>query len=260
MTRVLAAATNNFIVHDTWLQRRTPGMLALRRRDVVMTDSGLDCDTFNIVCRARWSTEAQARIGIRRVLDHFGARPFSWWLGDGDVPANLAALLIDEGLHAAESELIMVADPRAVVSGEASQLRIRRIRSREELRAFAAIAAANWNPPDANVIDYYERVAGAALQGDCPQRFYSGYENDTPVATAELTISGRTAGLYNVATLRPFRRRGYGTAMTLRPLLDAKRLGARRVILQASEEGAPVYRRIGFEALATVTEYKSRRQ
>ena len=65
-------------------------------------------------------------------------------------------------------------------------------------------------------------------------------------------------GLYNIATLAAHRRRGYGSALTLAPLLEARRVGVSTAVLQAAPDGVGVYRRIGFEAFGEITEYKPR--
>jgi ribosomal protein S18 acetylase RimI-like enzyme len=79
---------------------------------------------------------------------------------------------------------------------------------------------------------------------------------DRPVATAELTASGGIAGLYNISTIESYRRRGIGTALTLRPLLDARDAGFRTGFLQAAAAGVGMYTRIGFQRFGDITEYK----
>ena len=49
-----------------------------------------------------------------------------------------------------------------------------------------------------------------------------------------------------VATLPSARRRGFGAAITLAALLDGRNLGYRIGVLQSSDQGFPVYRRMGF--------------
>ena len=63
-------------------------------------------------------------------------------------------------------------------------------------------------------------------------------------------------GLYNISTVAAERRKGVGTAMTLRPLLDAREQGYRTGVLQAAPEGVGVYARVGFEPFGEITEYK----
>src|SRR5262245_53084939 len=105
------AADENFVVHASWAHRRTAGMRVSDELGVVLTDSGLACDTFNIACRARLSV-SQAPQRIQAALTFFrqAGRLFSWWVGPGDQPSHLGELLVDAGLLRAESELAMVAD------------------------------------------------------------------------------------------------------------------------------------------------------
>lgn len=137
-----------------------------------------------------------------------------------------------------------------------SGLEIRRVRSTEELRDFACLNAALWMPPDDNVMRFYELAALVLLDKGSALRFHVGYFNATRVATAELTVGGGVVGLYNISTVEPYRRRGFGTAMTLQPLLDARAEGYRTAVLQAAPDGVGVYRCVGFESFGQITEYK----
>jgi GNAT superfamily N-acetyltransferase len=68
----------------------------------------------------------------------------------------------------------------------------------------------------------------------------------TPVTCALVSITGTTAGIYNVGTPPEFRRRGYGAALTWAAIEEGVRRGCDHSILQASDMGAPVYRAMGF--------------
>jgi predicted acetyltransferase len=57
-------------------------------------------------------------------------------------------------------------------------------------------------------------------------------------------------------SVEAYRRRGVGTAMTLRPLLDARDSGLRTGVLQAAAEGVSIYARIGFKPFGHIAEYK----
>ena len=251
------AADENLATHFTWVQARTAGMRAVLEDDLVRTECGMDCDTFNAVCRARLSPDNADR-RIREAAAWFGERPFSWWVGPGDAPADLGSRLGGAGLSAAETELAMaVSLPGLRTDGAPSgNFEIRRVRTASELSDFARVNASNWSPPDENVVRFYERAAPLLLGPGSPIRLYVGYAGDAAVASAELTVAGGVAGLYGISTLEAHRRRGYGTAMTLRPLLDARDEGVETAILQASAAGAPVYERIGFREFGGITEYK----
>lgn len=253
------AANENLAVHFTWVQQRTPGMRVMVSDDLVLTDSGLPCDTFNAISRARLDAYT-APERIRWAIDYFAkaARPFSWWLSPGDQPNDLPHQLQIAGLEHAESELGMAADLERLILCDLSPegLEIRRVRTLTELADFAKIVAANWSPPDAELICFYELAAPVLLQQDSALWLYVGYLGETPVATSELTVGGGVGGLYNICTLITHRRRGFGAALSLQPLLDARLQGYQTAILQASDEGARVYRRLGFEPFGQITEYK----
>jgi predicted GNAT family acetyltransferase len=117
------------------------------------------------------------------------------------------------------------------------------------LRTFARLLASNWQPPSKSVEAFYAAAEPCVLGEDARLRFYLGYIGSEPVATAELTLSDAVAGLYNIATLEPYRRQGIGAAMTFRPLLDALAVGYRTAVLQAAPAGVNVYARLGFREI-----------
>ena len=76
-----------------------------------------------------------------------------------------------------------------------------------------------------------------------------------PVATGTGWLTGSTLGLYNIATLPDARGRGVGRAVTARLMdLGAER-GSTEAVLHASEEGRPVYERLGFVEVCTVPQH-----
>jgi N-acetylglutamate synthase len=83
-------------------------------------------------------------------------------------------------------------------------------------------------------------------------RVYVGYADALPVTAGLGMVTGRTIGVYNIATVPAARRRGYGAGMTMRIVDDAVAEGCDVAILQASDMGKPTYERLGFR---TVVEY-----
>ena len=63
-------------------------------------------------------------------------------------------------------------------------------------------------------------------------------------------------GQYNICTLAAYRGRGFGSALTLRPLLDAREEGHSTGILQAAPGAVSIYARVGFAPFGRYTEYK----
>jgi GNAT superfamily N-acetyltransferase len=186
------------------------------------------------------------------------SRPFSWWVGPADRPANLGELLRAASLDAAESELAMAANLEALVepAEHPPGLRIDRARTPEQLWDYAAVNAANWDPPDPEVLRFYAAAVPVLLAADSPIWLSVGYLGERPVAASELTVGGGVAGLDGISTRAADRRRGFGTAMTLRLLLDARAAGDHTAVLQAAPDGVGVYVRRGFTPTGRYTEYK----
>jgi ribosomal protein S18 acetylase RimI-like enzyme len=80
---------------------------------------------------------------------------------------------------------------------------------------------------------------------------FVAYLGAEPVACAMTLVSHRVAGVFYVATVEHARRRGLGDALTRRAARAGFEMGAEAAWLGASEMGAGLYRRIGFEALGS---------
>ena len=256
---IAECADANFAAHASWALKALPAAQVIDDAGLVLTDSGLPCDTFNIVCRTRLGPHDAPR-RVESVVAHFAEarRGFSWWVGPGDRPADLGQQLEQAGLEPAESELDMAVDLDALpgIDLAPNGLSIRRANSPEQVREYARINAANWSPPDLLVVEFYARAAPVILDPASPLWLYLGYVDGVAVATAELTVGGGVVGLYGISTLAAYRRRGYGSALTARPLQDAREAGQQIAILQAAPDGVGVYRRLGFQEFGQIREYK----
>lgn len=70
-----------------------------------------------------------------------------------------------------------------------------------------------------------------------------------PLATAQVLLSHGIAGIYWVGTVADARGKGLGEAVTRAVTERAFECGAGAVTLQASPQGEPIYRRLGFETI-----------
>jgi GNAT superfamily N-acetyltransferase len=78
---------------------------------------------------------------------------------------------------------------------------------------------------------------------------YVGYTDGRPVTAGLGVRTGRTIGVYNIATIESARRRGHGAAMTMRIVDDGAAAGCDVAVLQASSMGQPIYERLGFRTV-----------
>ena len=93
----------------------------------------------------------------------------------------------------------------------------------------------NDNPDSRRTLDTLGRHDPHRREG--PWVRFAGVFEGRPVASSGLILAGGIAGVYNVATLPAFRRRGFGGAMTHAAMRHARRLGYRVAVLGTSDLG-----------------------
>jgi ribosomal protein S18 acetylase RimI-like enzyme len=75
------------------------------------------------------------------------------------------------------------------------------------------------------------------------------YLDGAPVSAAQAILSHGVAGIYWVGSAPEARKRGLGEACTRQVGNAAFERGARCVVLQASQQGEPIYRRMGYREI-----------
>jgi ribosomal protein S18 acetylase RimI-like enzyme len=90
---------------------------------------------------------------------------------------------------------------------------------------------------------------------DSPAQFYAVRRNGMIVATSACYLGDGIAGIYCVSTLPEERGKGLGAHATAEPLRLAAKQGYGVGILQSSEAGYAVYKRLGFADFGKVPFY-----
>jgi ribosomal protein S18 acetylase RimI-like enzyme len=257
-TSLLAASEVNRIAF--WSPYgRGQGCTLYTAPDVVWFYSGIQDPLFNGVI---WAEMERDAVGgtvdrLHAEIDAHGV-PALWWVGPRSRPRDLGALLEGRGLELAGETPGMAVDLRSMDDrpGTAAGLTVRQVTDRQTRALWARVAAVGTGFSEDAVETIVRLEAGLGDDAQYrAQRRYIGYLDDTPVATSALVLEGGVAGVYGVATLPQARRRGIGTQMTLAPLLEAREMGYRVGILQASSMGHAIYERIGFRDVCTYRIY-----
>jgi GNAT superfamily N-acetyltransferase len=86
------------------------------------------------------------------------------------------------------------------------------------------------------------------------RRFLLRIDGEPMASSALLPGSPRSglAGIFCVGTLERVRGQGLGTVITQAAMDAAQNTGTRVAVLQASEQGRPVYERLGFDTVASI--------
>jgi GNAT superfamily N-acetyltransferase len=228
---------------------RVPGALVAHDGGVLLVASGLPIRIFNAVMIERDTATAEAIADAVATLRE-RAVPFVVHLrrraDDRFVPAVKRLGLELPADHAPMPGMAM---PLPAGRARATPgLDIRQVVDAAGQEDHVLTSAAGFGAPPDSIrpwigTDMWERP-GVAM--------YVGYVDDNAVTTGVGIVSGRTIGIYNVATIPSARKRGFGTAITHRIAADGEAAGCDVAALQASNMGRPVYEQLGYR---TVAEY-----
>jgi len=165
--------------------------------------------------------------------------------------------LIQAGLEAEAPETAtpgMVAFPidrDAIAKQTVPELDIQRVTDAVGIDAHRQTATAGFGADPAVA----QGTVCANLLGRPDCVIYVGYADGDPVVSGLGWRTGRTIGVYSIATIPSARRRGYAAAMTARVVADGALAGCDAAALQASEMGRPIYKRLGFRTVITYDVY-----
>lgn len=98
-------------------------------------------------------------------------------------------------------------------------------------------------------VDLLAQLLTPTVLGLPAVRSYAGEVSGEAVVTAVSVTVLDMVGIFNVATLAAYRRRGYAAAVTARAFQDGLRAGATCGWLQSSDAGYGVYERLGFSTI-----------
>jgi hypothetical protein len=128
-------------------------------------------------------------------------------------------------------------------------LRIEEVRDEAGLRAFEVAIVRGFGSSDPE-LQQPGAVFGPDILGDARVRLWVGWEEDRPVSAAAAFVAAGINDVTLVGTVPEARRRGYGAALTWRATLADPTLPA---LLLSTDEGRPVYERMGYLPLFRFT-------
>ena len=226
-----------------------------RAGGVVTILTGLPMDWFNqVLIEREEATAAGVLAGVARARvrgDHFVVR-LREGIDDRFIPTLTRAGLAPAGEETSTPGMVAFPiDHDAIAEHAAPELEIRRVTDAAGIDAHRQAVTAGFGSDPA-----------VALGSACPDLLdrpecvvYVGYADGDPVVSGMGWRTGRTIGVYSIATIESARRRGYGAAMTARVVADGVAAGCDVAALQASEMGRPIYERLGFRTVVRYTAY-----
>jgi ribosomal protein S18 acetylase RimI-like enzyme len=221
---------------------QAPGQRRMRWEDVWAADAGSACAYLNSATLQRPITDQQTADLVQRLEAFYaGGTGGPWLLWSAWPTPDLQA----HGMSLVGHPPLMVR-----LSGDSAvpfspDLRIVEVGDDAQLRDFERVFVDAYPIPELQPYGA-QRIFDSRILG-APFHAWVGYVDASPVAVAATYVGEHAVGVYMVATLPQFRGRGYGAALTLRAAQADATLPAE---LQASDDGQPVYLRLGFQVVA----------
>ena len=255
----LRAAIRDDLVRSGLRRRGTPGEVVVRTDELLAYRCDVASADVNAVVGAHLGEGDAADAAIDRIVAWYGGRPFLWWLGEDDTPADLGTRLDRHGVIFLDEIPGMAMDLATLTAAAESppELTVEPVLDGEAMTAFHDVLVQGF--PE----DFADGTSGAAIgaasrrvaaetgyrePGGLPTRWI-GRADGVVVTTTRLHTAAGVAGIYAVITATDARRRGYGEAITRHVLTVARDAGFRVATLQASTAGRGIYERIGFREL-----------
>jgi GNAT superfamily N-acetyltransferase len=252
---LVALEHENWIAYVTGVVTCTSRAVVTRANGVVSVMTGLPMDWFNqVLIEGEEATPTSVLAGVAQARE--GGHHFVVRLREG-IDDRFIPTLIQAGLAPAGEETStpgMVAFPidlDAIAKQSVPELNIQQVTDAAGIDAHRQTATAGFGAEPA--LAEGSVCANLLDRPDCV--VYVGYADGDPVVSGLGWRSGRTIGVYSIATIAPARRRGYGAAMTARVVADGALAGCDVAALQASEMGRPIYERLGFRTVITYDAY-----
>lgn len=251
MSDELTAAVEENLLQalDVWA-RASAGGEVCQEEGFLLASSRVPIRSFNNVLLTR--TPVNSRALHSQIKAYFERRgvPFRLRVREA-IAASADEVLVECGLRRKGGIPSLVLAPVSGERGAIAPLEIRRVADRQTLRQHVEVVAAgfDWSP------DMLSQVFSEALLHNGSWRGYVGYVEGRLVASSQLITTNGVAGIYYVATLDEFRRRGFGEAMTRHALHEGAAAGCTMASLQASPLGQPIYERMGFRQVSYYRTY-----
>ncbi|GAA2155558.1 acetyltransferase (GNAT) family protein [Humibacillus xanthopallidus] len=251
MTDPRVSAVEDNLVAQFRLVARSGVVAALPDDDVVAYISDVKFPLFNAITGARFAA-GTATARTTELVDAYVDRglPFLWWATPSHLTPETDAVLRSRGIEPSPEPGMHVPLRGPVDTGVPRDgLEIVETGPSPEV---VDVMTAGFGFPDV-VADPLLRVFGA-FGPDVAFHALARLDG-VAVGVGSVFVTGRTAGIYNIATVESARRRGIGYAVTATLMNIARERGCTEAVLMASVMGRPTYERLGFVEVCQTPQY-----
>lgn len=240
-----AAANSTF---DMW---KALGVRLIETESYTVIHSGIPYDMFN---RAVVQDPIAFNLAeIDPISASFDGMPHSWVMRTSGRDAEFANIFCERGFAPLGVFTGMMLDLRFSPTVPSDDYEIELLSHDASLCGLETIFRDAWCWPDGALKHFMELHAKSLSQSPAPfihfQLTPAGSTALRPASVGTLLLDGHVVGLYNIATHRFARGRGYASALITRMLDEAKKRGHTHACLLAFPGVERLYARLGFETV-----------
>ncbi len=211
--------------------------------------SGLDYGVFNIALLTEPAIDGQLESRLRDISRYFRERTLRWsfWLCEDLVGSarlrEARHLLADFGMRSISNPPGMLAPAFLPPARPLPRIEMRAVADASTRGAFAEITSLCFDIP--YLVSRAVYLREQAWQ--CGYEGFVGYVDGKPVTIVAMVAAAGAIGVYSLATLPSYRRFGYGESLLRLAAGEvSRRTGISKFVLQSTEAGYKIYKRMGF--------------
>lgn len=247
---------------QNWLSSRSPHFAGFNGTGITATSTGIKDDILNLVLDSHFPADASRELidtEIEAVKSFFDKRdvPFSWWLSPFAAPSNMGEYLLQHRLKLHEYHLPTMLAPLNSFTNLPPfdpEILVWQANSQADLKAASTIRRIAFQFAEGAGLTYFEDMADDWLSCDPARLYLAKLEKDAPpVGIGAIIMGAELPGVYAMATLPEWEKRGVAKAILAQILLSAKSNGYEKIILTSGARAYSLYRKFGFEH---IFEYK----
>ena len=172
--------------------------------------------------------------------------PVMWWPGARPSPDDLGKTLVSRGFHKMEGLTGMAGWlDRTNVSRE-THLDIREVKDEHDMADWCHVVCPAHEVPEQHRAEWAEMFLATGFGNGSPWRHFVGHVGGAPVAASSSFVGAGVATVANVAVAQDYRGWGFGHDISSVPLKLARDAGFKIATLWSSDQGRPMYEKMGF--------------
>lgn len=253
---------DNFISKISYFSNCINKMKILETEKIIRVDSSLPSDTFNICVIKKMESRSLDMI-LDETVGYFNEKLFPaavwFWIKTDN---KIIDKMEEKGFKFSEKELGMYIPIDKIKSGEfeIEDFTVKEVSSKEEMEIFGKTLGSIFGSSGEAVYvkEFYRLLGKRGGYKDKKLKFYIGLYNGEPVSTGTIYYAEESTGIYDISTKESYRKKGFGTAMFDSLLSKVKEEGSGYCILQASSDGAGIYKSRGFIEAGIIEVYENR--